>query len=310
MGYEGLKIEPFVVFFVRKEDNYLIFADLKNRNKSVFYGYDTQNPLTFKNGEFEIEILEAAQNTTCSGKHAFWTVLINGQYKIGINSELLCDFIRKNEIINGKCTKKVWIGKKGAAYGLFTDNMSELEQAKKDAEARKNASKRTSEYPVGAIIGAAKPLWQYCGEYELHAKVVYKERISEVERIVILKKPIKRHIYKYVGAPKWHYYTFGSIFCYDISYFKDNYSTKIKSGHLFETPEYDFLQDYCEYCEKEIKQCKKNAKDGNDWYVFRALEHAVDCANMFKPDEIPELVKLYNDTPLGKLKPIELVYEK
>lgn len=178
-----VKIEPIVHFIVRKDDNMLYLINPNNKkqvsNAQYWAGKDYQE-LEFPNGTFDIEILDAAASHT-GGKFAFWTVLINGTYKIGINSELLCDFIRENTLENGKASN-VYIGKYGSAVGIFSGP-------------EKNP---TTDYEPGAYL---KGIGVYCGEFIVNGTFDSSTNTFD-------PKPVKKYIYR--ESKYWNYLTYSN----------------------------------------------------------------------------------------------------
>ena len=171
----------------------------------------------YKNGNFQLELLEAADGSSQGGKLSFWNCKIittdNKEFSVGINSELLIDILKRNTWINGKCqTNKVWLGRvKGSQVGVFTENLENFKQAYEDEKQR--TAKKSSSYKPGTVIKTLNSVQVYAGElykrYEIEynsSRYWYNDSYAPEVFITIYKKPKK--VYGFLGhdwqdSSKW-----------------------------------------------------------------------------------------------------------
>lgn len=121
------------------------------------YEYVTTDPIikTVKNEGFEIELIDAANESYQGGKLSFWNCLVTHDKEdikcvVGINADILLTLLLQNTFINGKCNNKVRFARKQGNVGVISDNMKEYTEALKDMQSKKDVTKKkTSKWEVG-----------------------------------------------------------------------------------------------------------------------------------------------------------------
>jgi len=156
----------------------------------------------YENGNFSITLDEAAGGSSQGGKLSFWNCIITGpdghNFLVGINSELLLHLMMSTTLVKGTCQEKVWLGRvKGTQVGVFTPDMEDFAQAKKDEETRNR--KKTSNYEPGDIVETVTTKELYLGEvYSYANRYVESGRYGWYNRhsyIKVYKKPKKMYAY-------------------------------------------------------------------------------------------------------------------
>jgi hypothetical protein len=156
----------------------------------------------YENGKFSITLDEAAGWSSQGGKLSFWNCIITGpdghNFLVGINSELLLHLMMSTTLIKGVCQEKVWLGRvKGTQVGVFTPDMEDFAQAKKDEETRNR--KKTSNYEPGDIVETITTKELYLGEvYSYASRFTERRGYSWYDRhsyIKLYKKPKKMYAY-------------------------------------------------------------------------------------------------------------------
>lgn len=156
----------------------------------------------YENGNFSITLDEAAGWSSQGGKLSFWNCIITGpdghNFLIGINSELLLHLMMSTTLVKGTCQEKVWLGRvKGTQVGVFTPDMEDFIQAKKDEETR--TRKKTANYEPGDIVETVTTKELYLGEvYSYADRYVENHGYGWYNRhryIKVYKKPKKMYAY-------------------------------------------------------------------------------------------------------------------
>lgn len=155
----------------------------------------------YENGNFSITLDEAAGLSSQGGKLSFWNCIITGpdghNFLVGINSELLLHLLMSTTLVKGTCQEKVWLGRvKGTQVGVFTPDMEDFVQAKKDEETR--TRKKTSNYEPGDIIETVTTKELYLGEVYSYANRYFeRSKYSWYNKhyIKVYKKPKKMYAY-------------------------------------------------------------------------------------------------------------------
>lgn len=159
----------------------------------------------YDNGTFELTLDESADRSTVGGKLSFWNCILKApdgkRFLIGINSELLLHLLKSNTFVNGKCERKVWLGRVwGNQVGAFTENMEEFKQSKVDEQLRN--TKKTKVYNVGDIVETLTNKELYLGEFYIYCKKYVKYNNyysyscgSDEQLYMLLDKPIKVYVY-------------------------------------------------------------------------------------------------------------------
>ena len=222
MAYSGIKI-PKKVIIVEKlfsyahnidgiHQGYVVDADNKDMLESAMEwakyckrkedgtGYETVGGIQhiFENGKFKISLKYAANGSSQGGKLSFWNCLItcpdNQQFLIGINSEVLIEFLLNNTLVNGVCDADVFLGRVSGNVGIFTENMPSYKQFLEDEAIRASYSKKTSNYKPGDIVSTLTTESIYLGIAKARFSAEYS--YSKGYTIHIYKKPHIIHIFK------------------------------------------------------------------------------------------------------------------
>lgn len=172
--------------------------DEEGRYKKTIRHPFTPPQKQYKNGNFELEILDAAGGSSQGGRLSFWTCLIytpdNERYKVGINSDALCSLIRNSEIKNGKVLDKIWLGKCKGNTVAYTDKMPEYQQALADEKTRK--ATKTSKYEIGQRVGTLTQEYLYAGKWYKYFDVDVTNSYWDVTcRFKIYEQPKEVHVF-------------------------------------------------------------------------------------------------------------------
>lgn len=159
-------------------------------SKGIIHKYD--------NGNFELTICDCAEDAPYQGgKLSFWNCIITcpdgKEFLVGINSDILLELIISNDFINGKCQRKIWLGRiSGKLTGAFTENMDLFAQAKKDESKRKALSKSGNNYVPGDVVKTLTETQVYLGEVYCLAE---EEEYHWDATLNLYKKPQKRYVF-------------------------------------------------------------------------------------------------------------------
>ena len=224
----------------------------------------------YKNGNFQISLLDAAEGSCQGGKLSFWNCKISApdskEFSIGINSELLIDVLKNNTWVNGKCQNNVWLGRvKGSQVGVFTENLENFAQALEDEKQR--SIKKSASYKPGDIVrtltGGSDV---YAGElYQLFdisfPRSYWGWRSYDKPEVIITlyKKPKKVHAFL---NSSWRDPSVFIDDCYEVQKTKQ---AKIITGERYEvaletTFEKKFNKDV-DYAKKEYDRITANLPD-------------------------------------------------
>lgn len=228
----------------------LNWADVKYdfvNDERVYQDYD-KHVHEYENGKFSVRIVDSANSSSQGGKLSFWTCeLAIGQdkYLIGINADLLCDFIIGNKLDNG-CCDNVYLGRQKTRVGIFTEGMQTFKQAKQDAITR--TKKASVKYNIGQKLFSKSnyhcvylgELYQVCEHF--HCRSSRYEPTKQY--IVVYDKPKKVHAYasfKEIYKNGEHIYNFTKLEYASVSDKKMPYY--FDEGDMF-----DVKPTYEEYC--------------------------------------------------------------
>lgn len=302
--YKGLNI-PEKIIIVRSNtansdgyyQGYVVDADNEEALQHAKYwaqgyyvkGIDVQpEPMiyTYENGHFQVQLYDAAEDSWGQGKLSFWNCIITApdemQFKIGINSELLLDLMLNNDMKQGKLSGYAYFGKQKGNTGLFTENMSSFEQAKKDKEQRAQVKKRTIQYSIGDVVGSLKYKYIYMGEHKLRIKWYYNCWEKHFY-ITVLKEPLNRHVYIENFTNEFN----GNDFTYKLSDKKTSYTI---FHHLPYLP--DLSCGYKAHLERNINRLKESPKDL--WWSNYTLDYFLRRMQLSTLPET-DLVKAINE---------------
>ena len=213
MKYGGLKITEEII--IVENDNgqgYVVEPgneDMLETAKSWANGWHKDRECfihTYKNGEFDFELVEAADTSYSSGKLSFWNCNITAPdgktFLIGISSDLLLCLLKQNTFVNGKLDKKVYLGREKVKVGAFTHNMEEFTQAHEDENRRQTmkTAKKSNKYVPGDIVSTLTTKNAYLGEVHQFFQITWgwkdffqgREKIYKIYEMPI---PRKYHLY-------------------------------------------------------------------------------------------------------------------
>ena len=141
-------------------------------NSNMFCLKDEIKPaekLEYINDGFRLRILSATGNSSQSGKLSFWTCEVtapdNRTFKVGVNSELMCELICSSCFINGKCQEDLKFGTRNNQWGFFSESMPAYKEYVKSQEIRDRlANDNTTKYKPGDIVRSLTESKLYVGE--------------------------------------------------------------------------------------------------------------------------------------------------
>ena len=211
--YRGLKIRDEIIIvendrgqgYVVEPGNEKMLENAQNWAKK--WNRDRQSYIhTYKNGEFDFELVEAADTSYSSGKLSFWNCNVTAPdgktFLIGISSDLLLCLLKQNTFVNGKLDKKVYLGREGVKVGAFTTNMEEYKQSFEDENRRQTIAKgkKSNKYVEGDIVSTITTKMVYLGEVYWLCDVDHEWLDSincknDVFTIKKLRKPRKYHLF-------------------------------------------------------------------------------------------------------------------
>lgn len=149
--------------------------------------------IEIKNGSIKaVDIAQASSGSSVGGKLSFWTCELtlpdDRKCSIGINSDNLCDFIKANTFINGKCKSNIYLGRENSSQAIFTENM---ESYKEGINKRKvKAKQKSTSYKPGDIVQTETSNQVYIGKIykylDIHARRTYGYGTSTLEYIITL----------------------------------------------------------------------------------------------------------------------------
>ncbi|MEG1565374.1 MAG: hypothetical protein RR342_01365 [Bacilli bacterium] len=185
-------------------DSALYWADSSEYyNQRVTPNYDPYtNKLVnrYTNGKFRLQIKASAGGSSQGGKLSFWNCSITAEdgktYLIGINSELLCNFIKNNTLVNGECMEDVYLGRTNSNVGAYTKNMSEIQRAKECDDLKKSFKKNsTDKYKVGDIVETLTIKEVYLGTIYKTFGVVSSWSAYDKTQLKVYKNAREQHLF-------------------------------------------------------------------------------------------------------------------
>lgn len=211
--YRGLKISDEIIIvendkgqgYVVEPGNEKMLENAKSWAKK--WDRDRESHIhTYKNGEFEFELVEAADTSYSSGKLSFWNCNLTAPdgktFLIGISSDLLLCLLKQNTFVNGKLDKKVYLGREGVKVGAFTTNMEEYKQSFEDENRRQTIAngKKSNKYVEGDIVSTITTKMVYLGEVYWMCDIDHewedrRNGKGDIFTIKKLRKPVKYHLF-------------------------------------------------------------------------------------------------------------------
>lgn len=167
--------------------------------------------LEYINDGFKLRILSAAGNSSQSGKLSFWTCEVtapdNRTFKVGVNSELMCELICSSCFINGKCQEDLKFGTRNNQWGFFSESMPSYQSFIESQSLRDSmTNEQTTKYKPGDLVRTLTESKVYLGEvykYFDYEGNIYHRDLSGL-KIIIYKKPIKMHAFAEKINDKWY----------------------------------------------------------------------------------------------------------
>lgn len=228
MAYSGVKIPDEIIIVEKINDlkninnvnvnqGYVVESGNKNMLDSALLwarscikkadntGYETLEGkcYTYKNGSFKIILKNSAQGSSQGGKLSFWNCLIlapdGKEFLIGINADILLEFLLYNIVEYGRCSNPIYLGRVNGNVGVFTPNMPAYEQFIEDENIRKSCNKKTANYVPGDIVTTLTTKMLYLGTLNSRFSIDYSHAYGYV--ITIFSKPKLVHIFKDLNYP-------------------------------------------------------------------------------------------------------------
>ena len=260
----------------------------------------------YKNGNFQIELLEAADGSSQGGKLSFWNCKLitpdNKEFSVGINSELLIDILKHNTWVDGRCqNKNVWLGRvKGTQVGVFTENLENFKQAFEDEKQR--TAKKSSSYKPGMIVKTLTNTDVYAGElyklYDIEYDSRYWYRASNRLEVVITiyKKPKK--VYGFLN----HDWQDSSKWRMDSIEIQKNKQAKIITGETIAVNLKEVFESwYNNRLENAKDDLNRLAKDNAYTYkdFFYLFNYSLDNKPLAKEELINSIKSKYKEVANG-----------
>lgn len=153
--------------------------------------------VTIKNGAIKtVTIEDSACYSSQGGKLSFWTCILTlpdgRECSIGINSDNLCDFIKVNTFVNGKCEANIYLGRENSQQAIFTENMDSFKEGLDKRELK--AAKQSSSYEVGDLVQSMTQNQVYIGKIYQYLDIYirkdysYNSRSYVIDYIVVWNK--------------------------------------------------------------------------------------------------------------------------
>lgn len=153
--------------------------------------------VTIKNGSIKsIAIDDSAYGSSQGGKLSFWTCVLtlpdDRECSIGINADNLCEFIKSNNFVKGKCEANIYLGRQNSQQAVFTENMDSYKEGIDKRELK--AVKQSSSYNVGDIVQSMTQNQVYMGKIYQYLDIYirkdynYSSRGYIIDYIVVWNK--------------------------------------------------------------------------------------------------------------------------
>lgn len=225
--YKSIFIPKRVVFIVNQQGAAFV-ADSENvktieTGKNWASGYiNWQNrekyipeEVTYDNGEFIVKVDSAAGHSWNGGKLSFWSCIIKcpdgREFKVGINSELLCELICYNTFVNGECQEKVLFGTQHGQYGMYTKNMPSYQDYLNSAQLRDDMkTSQTVRYKPGDVVRTLTDSSTYIGTIYKYFDIerTYSGWHSSDYKITFYNTPKILHVFAHKYNNEWQVYSY------------------------------------------------------------------------------------------------------
>lgn len=137
--------------------------------------------MTIKNGSVKAVTIESsACYSSQGGKLSFWTCVLTlpdgRECSIGINADNLCEFIKSNNFVKGKCETNIYLGRENSQQAMFTENMDSYKEGIDKRELK--AVKQSSSYNVGDIVQSMTQNQVYMGKIYQYLDIYIRKMYS------------------------------------------------------------------------------------------------------------------------------------
>ena len=172
----------------------------------------------YQNGKFKFKLKHSAMGSCQGGKLSFWNCDITAPdgktFLIGINSDIMLEFLLHTTLVDGISNDNIWLGRQNGNVGVYTEKMESFKQAMKDEEARKTMQKATSSYKVGDVVETLTNKRCYLGDiyclFDFYLDKswygYYTTRAYNTWHISIFKNPKKKYILSWLDSSKKRLY--------------------------------------------------------------------------------------------------------
>ena len=181
MEYIAWNVAKKVTFVVRHKGcreqyatAYIVFDNKKSSLTAARkWAGEEYTEVTTENDGFEVELLNAAPNSSRGSKLSFWMCKItkdseNIEYQVGLNSELLCMLMRETDFLKGKCTEKLVFARHEQGLTLLSKNTERYKQVKGYVDNKAKMSKnKTSKWEKGVFYETVNTKSAWIGDIHL-----------------------------------------------------------------------------------------------------------------------------------------------
>ena len=316
--YKSIFIPKRVVFIVNQQGAAFV-ADSENAKtietgRNWASGYiNWQNrekyipeEITYDNGDFIVKVDSAAGHSWNGGKLSFWSCIIKcpdgREFKVGINSELLCELICYNTFVNGECQEKVLFGTQHGQYGMYTKNMPSYQDYLNSSKLRDDMkTSQTVKYKPGDVVRTLTDSSVYIGTIYKYFDLerTYNGWNHSTYTITIYEKPKLLHVFanKYNG--EWHMYSYRFL------------NKKPKRMLTGETE--DVTNVISNWLQDEVNRYKENMEKGIQSYYIESFVQDIQFGLSESVADIKQKLKERINTvfpPAGTDSPFSMNYTK
>ena len=193
--------------------------DGKKDHKYVKDGVSEPIINEYQNGKFKFKLKHSAMGSCQGGKLSFWNCDITAPdgktFLIGINSDIMLEFLLHTTLVDGVSNDNIWLGRQNGNVGVYTEKMESFKQAMKDKEARKTMQKATSSYKIGDVVKTLTNTRCYLGDiyclFDFHIERswygYYSTKVNKTWYISMFEKPKKQYVLSSYSQDKSRVYT-------------------------------------------------------------------------------------------------------
>ena len=268
---------------------YIVEAGNKKQLESAMSwarSYAAKDPKVFDidNGDFTIQLAEAANGSWHGGKLSFWMCIISKDgmdpIAVGINADMLLDLMLQSTFVNGKCSEKVLFARKNGSLGVLHTKMTQFEELNKSIAYRKNIGKgKTKKWNIGQVYSTLTQSDVYFGKFKTPLRVnkTYMDNLHGIGNPYCVCSyydtvKIDRHVY---GSPIYNedgtsdfVQSVAKSFC-GYQAFKDSVPARQCSGQLFANTD-DIYDRYIDAITKFVM--------ANDYFVDYSFTNIPEIA--------------------------------